>query len=103
MLMPNCTDVAVPVGVPRISAIADAMILLAAVWEVELRLVSTATGTKPNTAIKQKAATPSARVNSISENADVICFFTFEKSPRYPLLRKTGQRQRREERKIYKR
>jgi hypothetical protein len=56
------------------------MILVAAVWDVALRFVSTATGIKPNTAIKQKAAIPMASVTSTSENADVNCFFTFGKS-----------------------
>ena len=43
--------------------------LVAAVWEVALRFVCTPTGIRPNTAIKQKAAIPMARVNSTSENA----------------------------------
>ena len=40
------------------------MMFVAAVWEVALRFVSTATGIKPNTAIKQKAAIPRASVTS---------------------------------------
>ena len=54
--MPYCGDVEDVVA--RISAITDAMILVAAVWEVALRLVSAATGTKPSTAIKQKRSNP---------------------------------------------
>jgi hypothetical protein len=42
---------------------------VAAVWEVALRFVCTPTGIKPKTAIKQKAAIPSASVTSTSENA----------------------------------
>jgi hypothetical protein len=46
--------------------------LVAAVWEVALRFVCTPTGTKPKTAIKQKAATPRARVSSTSEKAAAV-------------------------------
>jgi hypothetical protein len=67
--MPYCGDVAEVVA--RISAITDATILVAAVCEVALRFVCTPTGIKPKTAIKAKAATPIARVNSTRENAAV--------------------------------
>jgi hypothetical protein len=51
------------------------MTLVAAVWEVALRFVWTATGINPKTAIKEKAAIPRARVNSIIEKADQLrCF-----------------------------
>ena len=78
-VMPYCGDVAEVVA--RISAITEAMILVAAVCEVALRFVCTPTGIKPKTAIKQKAATPMAKVNSTSENADVetIERFTFDR------------------------
>ena len=45
--------------------------LVAAVCEVALRFVCTPTGTKPKTAIKQKAAIPKARVTSMRENAAI--------------------------------
>jgi len=67
--MPYCGDVAEVVA--RISVITDAMILVAAVCEVAFRFVCTPTGIRPKTAIKQKAATPMAKVNSTRENADV--------------------------------
>jgi hypothetical protein len=73
LVVPNvtryCGDVAEVVA--RISAITDAMILVAAVCEVALRFVCTPTGIKPKTAIKQNAAIPIARVNSTRENAAV--------------------------------
>ena len=72
--MPYCGDVEDVVA--RISAITEAMILVAAVWDVALRFVWTPTGIKPKTAIKQNAAIPIARVNSTSENAAVDRFFT---------------------------
>ena len=56
-----------------------------------------ATGIKPNTAIKQKAAIPMARVTSTSENPDVNRFFTVGKSSRLPLAPRTEQRQRLQE------
>ena len=54
--------------VARMSLTTLERMLVAAVSEVALRFVCTPTGTKPNTAIKQKAATPRARVNSTREN-----------------------------------
>jgi hypothetical protein len=45
------------------------MMFVAAVWDVALRFVCTPTGIKPTTAIKQKAAIPSASVTSTKENA----------------------------------
>ena len=67
--MPNCAEVLLAFGVARRSATAAAMMFVAAVWEVALRFVSAATGIKPKTAIKQKAAIPRASVTSTSENA----------------------------------
>jgi len=58
------------------------MMLVATVWEVAFRFVCTPIGTRPKTAIKQKAAIPIAMVNSTSENADVNRFFTGGKSSR---------------------
>jgi len=77
-VIPYCGDVGDVVA--RISAITEAMILVAALWEVALRFVNAATGIKPKTAIRQKAAIPRARVTSISENADVNRFVTVDKS-----------------------
>jgi hypothetical protein len=68
--MPYCGDV--EDVVTRISAITDAMIFVAAVWEVAFRFVCTPTGIKPKTAIKQNAATPRAKVTSTSENAALV-------------------------------
>jgi hypothetical protein len=79
---PNCVDVVLVFRVARRSATTAAMILLAAVWEVALRFANTAMGIKAKMVIKQKAAIPIARVNSTSENADVNCLFTFDKSLR---------------------
>ena len=59
-------------GVPRKSATFPAITFVAAVCEVELRLVCTPTGIKPKTAIKQKAATPMARVSSTSEKPEAL-------------------------------
>ena len=80
-LIRNCAEGVTPFGVARISAITDAMILVAAVCEVALRFVCTPMGIKPKTAIKQNPAMPIARVNSTSENADVetIERFTFDR------------------------
>jgi hypothetical protein len=66
--IPNRKDFVHVFGVARRSATTAVVMFAAAVWEVALRFVSTATGTKPNTAIKQKAAIPIARVTSIKEN-----------------------------------
>jgi hypothetical protein len=51
------------------------MMFVAAVWDVALRFVTTATGTKANTVIKQKAAMPRASVTSTRENAPVADSF----------------------------
>ena len=88
--IPNCAEVVFVVGVARRSATTAAMMFVAAVWDVALRFVSTATGIKPNTAIKQKAAIPRASVTSTRENAvprTQIERFMVDKSSHYPLRR----------------
>ena len=80
-VMPYCGDVEEVVA--RISAITEAMILVAALGEVALRFVCMPTGMRPKTAIKQKAATPIAKVNSTSENAEEDRVFTVYKFLRY--------------------
>src|SRR5205809_8028277 len=69
MLMPNSVEVVFAFGVARRSATTAAIMFVAAVCEVALRFVCTPIGTKPKTAIKQKAAIPRARVSSTRENA----------------------------------
>src|SRR4029453_237935 len=57
---------------------------VAAVYEVALRFVCTPTGIRPKTAIKQNAATPSARVTSTSENAAILqlrCLMAGKRAP----------------------
>src|SRR6266545_8394925 len=76
-VMPYCLDV--EDAVARISAITEAMILLAAVCDVALRFVCTPTGISPKMAIKQKAAIPRARVTSTREKAHLLCFFIADK------------------------
>ena len=81
--MVNKADFVFVFGVARRSATTAVIIFVALVWEVALRFVSAATGTKPNTAIKQNAAMPRARVTSTRENPDFNRFFTVCKSLRY--------------------
>jgi hypothetical protein len=81
-LMPNCAEVVLAFGVARRSASTAEMMFVATVWEVALRFVCIPIGTRPKMAIKQKAAIPMAKVNSISENADVNRLFTSGKSLR---------------------
>ncbi len=74
IVMPYKLDAVAPgvgrgTGAARRSLRTLAIMLVAAVWEVALRFVCTPIGIKPNTAIKQKAAIPNARVTSTSENA----------------------------------
>jgi hypothetical protein len=76
-VIPYCRDVEDVVA--RISAITEAIMLVAAVWEVALRFVCTPIGIKPKTAIKQKAAIPRARVTSTSENARLVRLFIADK------------------------
>ena len=72
MVIPNRAEVDL-VFEDRRSAITAVITFVALVWEVALRFVSTATGTKANTVIKQKAAIPSASVTSTKENAPMEC------------------------------
>jgi hypothetical protein len=58
-----------PGRLPRMSLTTLDRMLVAAVREVALPFVWIPTGIKPKTAIKQKAATPRARVSSTSEKA----------------------------------
>ena len=71
-----------PFGLARMSLTTLVRMLVAAVWEVALRFVCTPTGTKPETAIKQKAAIPKARVTSTRENAawELMERFTVDRS-----------------------
>jgi hypothetical protein len=64
------------------------MMLVAAVWEFALRFVCTPTGIKPNTAIKQKAATPNASVTSTNEKPACLSsrgFMAGRREPRHSL------------------
>ena len=71
-----CGDVADVVA--RISAITEAMILVAAVWELALRFVCTAIGMRPMTASKQKAAIPIA--NSHFDQKKMLTSFAVSSS-----------------------
>jgi hypothetical protein len=69
-------DVGMHRGVARRSETTAVIMFVAAISEVALRFVCIPTGMRPKTAIKQKAPTPRATVNSTSENADINDFFT---------------------------
>jgi hypothetical protein len=60
-------------GVARMSAVTEERIEFAAFCEIHIWVVCTPTGSNPKTAIKQKPATPKARVTSTRENEAVVC------------------------------
>jgi hypothetical protein len=74
--MANCGEVVAAAGVVRKSARTAAMMFVAAVCEVEFRVVCTPTGINPKTAMRQKAETPKARTSSTRENAAAMAIST---------------------------
>jgi hypothetical protein len=90
----NFAVLADPFGLARMSLTTLDRMFVPVVWEVALRFVCTPTGTKPKTAIKQRAATPKARVNSTREKAAIerLRSFIVDKFLRYHRSHSPGSR-----------